>query len=307
MTVGNERGMVLLLVLVIIALLSALLSDMAFSTLVDLRLVETFRDTTRAEYLARGGVTAGRMILQDDRNGFDAANDPDELWAQGINEYPVADGLVSVRIADLDGRLDLNRLVDSQGNPNPVFRQRFVRLADELGLAAPERLADALVDWLDPDSESQPEGAEADVYAVLRQPIRPANGQLQSLDELAEVYGFDEEQVDLLRPHVSCFGSGRLNLNSASDELLRSWDVETDPATIDVLLKGREEEAFRNLDEIRDLIGVEAYTALNRQLDLAVASEFYQIDSRARVNDGERRMQAIIDKKKDILLWQKVL
>ena len=55
MSVRNQRGAVLLLVLVVVALLSALLTDWAFSTLVDLRLTETFRDSNRAYYLARGG------------------------------------------------------------------------------------------------------------------------------------------------------------------------------------------------------------------------------------------------------------
>ncbi len=108
---GNERGMVLLLVLVVITLLSALLSEFAFSTLVDMRLAETFRDTTRAEYLARGGITAGRMILQTDRNQYDAV-DSSELWSIGVQDYPLAEGAVTVKIDDLDGRLPLNKMVD---------------------------------------------------------------------------------------------------------------------------------------------------------------------------------------------------
>ena len=70
----GEKGMALLLVLVVVALLTSLLTELAFSTLIDLRLTETFRDSTRAYYLARGGVAAGRMILQEDRNQYDAPN-----------------------------------------------------------------------------------------------------------------------------------------------------------------------------------------------------------------------------------------
>ena len=53
----KNRGMALLVVLVIIALLTSVLTELAFSTLVDLRLAETFRDSTRAYYLAKGGST----------------------------------------------------------------------------------------------------------------------------------------------------------------------------------------------------------------------------------------------------------
>ena len=93
----NERGMVLLVVLLIVALLVTLLVEFAFSSLVDLRLAETYRDTTRAYYLARGGITVGRTILQEDINGYDSL---DELWAQGVEGYPVADGTVSIRVED---------------------------------------------------------------------------------------------------------------------------------------------------------------------------------------------------------------
>ena len=88
MSISNQRGAVLLLVLVVVALLSALLTDWAFSTLVDLRLTETFRDSNRAYYLARGGVEVGRQLLRDDRNGYDT---PGEMWGVGVPSYPVSD------------------------------------------------------------------------------------------------------------------------------------------------------------------------------------------------------------------------
>ena len=48
MSKRRQRGMALLLVLVVVALLTSLLTDLAYSTLVDMRLTETFRDSTRA-------------------------------------------------------------------------------------------------------------------------------------------------------------------------------------------------------------------------------------------------------------------
>ena len=305
MSLGNERGMVLLLVLVVVALLSALLSELAFSTLVDLRLTETFRDTTRAEYLARGGITAGRMILQEDRNSYDARNDPQELWSIGVQDYPLAEGAISVRIDDLDGRLQLNKLVDQQGNPDSVYRERFVRLCVELALDNPDALADALIDWLDPDHEVGPAGAEDAEYLVGNPPYEASDGPLQSPDELRLIRGFDAETVRRLSPFVSSFGSGKLNVNTAAPEVLRSWDEETSSA-VDTLLSRREEGPFKKIDELRETLGVDSFTALNRNVDLDVKSSYYLINSQGRVNDGARRMQAIINKTNDQLLWQKV-
>lgn len=305
MSLGNDRGMALLLVLVVISLLSILLSEFAFSTLVDMRLAETFRDTTRAEYLARGGITAGRMIIHADDNSYDAI-EPSELWSVGVTEYPLAQGSISVKIEDLDGRLLLNNLVDTLGNPNPLYRDRFVRLCTELNIDNPEDLADALIDWIDPDSESiSVAGAEDSDYLARHRPYEAADTALQSLDELVLIRGFSGEIVIRLRPYVSAFGSGLLNVNTASEELLRSWDEEGADG-VESLISGRKEGAFERLDEARSVMGVDAYTALNRNLDLSVTSTYYLINSTGQINDGTHRMQAVVEKEKDQILWQKV-
>lgn len=128
MIVKNERGMVLLLVLLVVALLATVLTELSFSTLIDMRLAETFRDTTRANYLARGGLKVGRMILQDDKNNYDAN---DELWSMGVQQYPVADGDVSIEIVDLSGRIALNLLYDkASDSANQIIKYRYIRLLD---------------------------------------------------------------------------------------------------------------------------------------------------------------------------------
>ncbi len=104
----KNRGMALLLVLVVVALMTALLTDLAFSTMVDMRLTETFRDSTKAYYLAKGGINAGRMILQADNNRYDSR---DEAWSTGVINYPVAEGNVTVLIEDMGGKLDINGMV----------------------------------------------------------------------------------------------------------------------------------------------------------------------------------------------------
>jgi general secretion pathway protein K len=304
MKVRNEKGMVLLLVLVVIALLSALLSEFAFSTLVDLRLTETFRDSTKAEYLALGGIKAGRMILQEDKNSYDAHSQT-EFWSIGIQDYPLAEGNITVKIEDLDGRLWLNKLVDSAGNPNILYRERFIRLCSELAIDSPATLADALIDWIDADHDPSPGGAEDGDYLAENPPYEATDAPLQSLDELYLVRGFNAKTVSRLRPFVSSFGSGRLNINTAAPELLRSWDSES-ISNIENLLSSRAKKPFTHLNDLRDAIGMESYTALNRNLDLGVTSTYYRINSMGRVNDGTRRMQAVVNKPKDTLLWQKV-
>lgn len=304
MVCNNERGVVLLLVLVIITLLGFVLSDLAYTTLIDVRLNETFRDSTKAEYLARGGIVAGRMVLRQDSNSYDAYSS-DELWSLGIRDYPVAQGSVTITIEDLDGRFPLNQLVDSLGNRNIVFEERFIRLCRELGIDNPEALADALVDWLDPDQERSPAGAEDADYLARTPPYEAADGPLADPDELLLIEGFSAAIVKRLAPFVSSFGRERLNINTAAAELLRSWDSDSASA-VEALLNQRAAKPFADLEELKTTIGIEAFSALNRQLDLKVQSSYYLISSQGRVNNGIRRIQAIVDKQHDVLLWQKV-
>jgi type II secretory pathway component PulK len=52
-----------------------------------------------------------------------------------------------------------------------------------------EEIADAILDWIDPDDDVREFGAESEYYLTLNPPYEPTNGPLQSLDELLLVRG----------------------------------------------------------------------------------------------------------------------
>ncbi len=305
--------MVLLLVLMVVALLSALLSEFAFSTLVDLRLTETFRDRTRAYYLAKGGVTVGRMLLQEDRNSYDAYA-PEELWSQGVSSYPVGDGWISVDIEDLGGKLNINSLVDSAGiNVNSVSKERFYRFFANVGETDPQGLTAALIDWIDKDSDpyvdpvSGATGAEDDYYQQQPVPRRAANRPFFSLDELALVRGFTPELIRRIEPHVTVYGSTRINVNTASLEVLQAFseDPVITRGAAEQIIERRRDQPFKTAGELSELNSISGLENLLRT-DLTVTGRFFRIRSSAEVNDGVRRIEAIVDKTGGKLLYQKV-
>ena len=309
---ANQRGMVLLLVLVVVTLLAALLSEFSFSSLVDLRLAETFRDSSRAYYLANGGVRAGRMLLQDDKNEYDG---PDELWSLGVVGYPVADGTVSITIDDLSGKIDLNELVNNGVNINPVIKDRCLALFTDLKLADPAGLVDALIDWLDDNGDSQePLGAESSYYEGLPHPYPAHNGPLASLDELLLVKGFDQKVLDTIRPHVTVYSSnvttnnntyGMINVNSASKEVLMSLASNMDAQDADAIIAARNEKPFHSMPDFKNRPGMDTiYTKIADQI--AVKSEIFKIRSFGQVGDGSRTVEAVVRKTGDELLYQRV-
>ncbi|MFA7384282.1 MAG: type II secretion system minor pseudopilin GspK [Desulfurivibrionaceae bacterium] len=308
--------MALLVVLAIVALLTSLLAELAFSTLVDLRLTETFRDTTRAYYLARGGITAGRMILQEDRNNHDGL---EELWSQGVSNYPVHDGSVSVHIIDQDGKLGINALVNGD-MPDTLMVDRFYRLFLALELADPAGLTANLIDWLDSGSAPYTQiltggaaipvsGAEDAYYQGLSPPYPVKNGRLDTLDELSLIKDFTPEVLRLVLPHVGLHDSMAVNINTASGPVLRSLDPLVTDAVAETLIKYRQETPIENLALLDGVIPPGAYSALKslgNLEQLGVRSRSYRIEAEAQVNDGRRRLQAEVDKQGNRLLLLKV-
>jgi len=308
--------MVLLLVLVVVALLSALLTEWAFSTHVDLRLTETFRDSTRSWYLAKGGVQAGRMILQNDTNAW---AHPSELWGQGIPGYPVGEnGSVSIAIEDLEGKLNINKLIDANGNPNTVMIRRLYRLLDLLGLASPGDLTAAVVDWIDTSGDVYDEiifednstmpvaGAEDPYYQGLNPPYPAANAAFNTLEELSMVRGFTPEVMNVVLPHLSVNGTANLNLNTAGAELLQAWDRDVPPRAVEEILNARAAAPLESTDDVKNLLTLDDWTALNRNLDVAVASNTFRITALGRVGDGARQVSAIVSGNGKDIYYMKV-
>jgi general secretion pathway protein K len=318
---GNrgKRGMALLLVLMIVALMTSLLTDLAFSTMVDMRLTETFRDSTRAYYLAKGGINAGRMILQEDRNKYDSL---DETWSKGVINYPVGEGSVTIRIEDQDGKLSLNSMVNGN-NPQTIMTDRFYRLLVVMGLdslADPAELTAALIDWIDTgndpyteihtDGQSLPvSGAEDIYYQSQAQPYKSKNGPLETLQELSLIKGFTPGIVRQISPHLAVNGSVAVNINTASAEVLMALDLQISDDTAQAIVNYRKTKPIKSIAQLEESLAPEIYIVLKtlaNQDQLATASRTYQIESSAQVNDGSRRLMAEVDKKSNKLLFFKV-
>jgi len=315
----KNRGMALLLVLVVVALMTALLTDLSFSTMVDMRLTETFRDSTRAYYLAKGGINAGRMILQADENRYDSRDEP---WSKGVINYPVGEGSVTVLIDDMGGKLDINRMVIGS-NPQAIQVDRFYRMlvAREIdSLADPAELTAALIDWLDTgdqpyreirtDGQSLPvSGAEDVYYQSLSQPYHCKNGPLETLQELTLIKGFTPQIVRQISPDLTVNGSVAVNINTASAEVLMSLDLQISRTTAEDIIGYRQEQPIKDISQLEKVLPADDYVVLKTlaNLDqLGTTSQTYRIESSAMVNDGSRRLMADVDKRGNKLLFFKV-
>ncbi len=179
--------------------------------------MENLRDASQAAAVARAGVDWAGAILREDRrkNEYDHLG---EAWAQHV-ELPVERGRVAGGIGDSQARFNLNNLV-RRGQASAADVSALQRLLNTLELS--EGLIDALVDWMDTDSQpTGADGAEDAYYLALPEPYYPANRPLVDLAELRLVRGFDPAIVEKLAPYVSVLPNpAPVNVNSAGAEVL---------------------------------------------------------------------------------------
>ena len=114
---------------------------------------------------------------------------------------------------------------DEEGkvNLNTAAQEVLARLFEAtlcISSSQAQELADAVVDWRDPDSAAQPKGAEAGFYESLSAPYGCKDAAFESPDELLLVRGFDATIYKNIRGYVTVVGSGRLNINTAKTPVL---------------------------------------------------------------------------------------
>jgi type II secretory pathway component PulK len=256
-----ERGVALLLVIFMIALSAILLVSLADSTYVTMRLNSATERRVQAEYILKSAVHFARVLIKNDITPQD---DPtQDAWMQfadgreipgetlGIPEPNVR---ISLAIISQGGKFPMQRLLGNNAQPDKQYIEILARLLNNLGFNNPspagsspsrssagggpaqqrdftaEQLVANIVDYLDTDqtSFSLPglpgtfQGIEGDLDS--ESPLRN-EGRFDALaSELASVPGFTPEKVQKLFNYVANTRAPKININSASSELIRALD-----------------------------------------------------------------------------------
>ena len=241
------RGVALITALLITALAASVASNLAWDNALDVRrtMVMLYRD--QAIQVAVGSEGWVRSILTDDL--AQTQNDHlGEVWATEIPALPIdseaVQGEIFGKIEDLQGRFNVNNLIDGSGQLDQAAFDQFERLLAVLDLDP--RLAGVIVDWLDPDQdETIPDGAEDPLYSGFTPAYRTADTSISNITELAAVDGMDRVSFEILLPHVIALpGRTQINVNTATVAVLQSLGPNIDLGTAEGLLEMRENGGF---------------------------------------------------------------
>ena len=278
----QQRGVALITAILIMALITTLTFSLRWDNALDLRRTYVSMYREEAIQAAIGAESWVQGILRQDAQ--DSQTDHlGEIWATEIPPLPLESddiqGEIFGQIEDLQGRFNINNLIDEQGKVDKPSLEQFQRLLLALGLDV--RFAGIAADWIDADRDAGfPDGAEDAIYSGLAPGYRSANQIISSVSELAALEGMDKATMDILLPHIIALpGRTGINVNTATGPVLQSLDENMTAADVERLLLEREESGFADLaNSFSTLVTPDVLNQLEE------SSDFFQLKVIVRVD-----------------------
>lgn len=227
----GERGFALLGVMLVVALLTVVVLELAVAMRLEASAGRSFREELLAAHLAEAAVQqALREVVS--QAPIQAVNEAGALVFYRImpgstvplpslprDRVPLGAGEFSYRLTDEEARLNLN-------TASPA---RVARLLQVLGLDRQARdvVVDSIQDWKDADELPRANGAESEDYYMKRPvPYHARNARLQDPAELLQIRGvtralyLGRDERPGLAALTTVFGREMVNLNTAPAPVL---------------------------------------------------------------------------------------
>jgi len=317
----NQRGTILVLVLIVVSTLVIMAAGLAYRTRIDLRLTHSAAQKAKAYYLALGGIERIKALLAGKNLSpsvlakichFTSAAKKEDLF-QSVAEPPETRQLIlNYCLRDEQAYLNIN-------SSDPAIWKRT-------GLVNQQHIP-AILDWIDPDEDSGPRGAESAFYKRIDPPHIAKNKPLTILKELLFIKGIarriylgedlnrngrldENEQDGSLQPPdddgdseldpglvdvFTVWGSGKININTSSAQLLAALPGLDEQAAASVIsfrsgpdaaLGTDDDQGIKNSEDVEKIEGL-----TDRQIELlrqycCFESEYFRVFSYAKLIDG---------------------
>jgi general secretion pathway protein K len=226
----RQAGVALLLAILLVAIATILAAAIGYGSAMAARRGTAAIAFDEGLLVAEAAEAFAAFGLRADFRAGTEFDFPGEAWGKPVGPIEVAPGVqLEASLEDVQGRFNLNSLVNGNGIADPESIRIFQRLLEMVGLEP--KWAQLMADWIDTDVEPGfPDGAEDNFYTAQNPPYRTPNTLVTSSTELLALPGFGRDRYLKIAPYVTALPQeAHINICSASGFLL------------DAMIEGRQE------------------------------------------------------------------
>lgn len=332
----QQSGIALVIVMVVVLALGIMAAHFSFSMKIETRLaMNTTRDPDM-EWMGRSGVELAKYVLAEKmnipiENQYDALN---QMWAGGpfgtndvlsavsLEGVPLGDGIINVRIEDLERRFNIN-----VHGPTIMAQALLYMGVDSFQSAV---IMDSLMDWVDVDVAVRLNGADEEDY--LTEPNPPfspylvKNGPIDDLSELLFIRGITPEiyfGLGAANPAMgpmgmptgmgtgsfglvdvfTAIGGAQVNINTAPAEVLQlipgmdenmAWEIVMTRAGFDGMDGTEDDIPFTRIQELSMVPSITPDVQQSLGRYVTNRSNTFEVFVEARIDQYTRIFRALI-------------
>ncbi len=317
----NNRGIALITVILIIAILVAIAIELNRSTRASIYDAANLSDGIKLTYIAKSGFYGAEALLANSDNDYITLRDnwanTEILSAQSQSLF--ADGYFITTIEDEAGKIPLNQLVN--GNQyNQDIKEILNRLLSqpEFGLdeITIKTIVDSIKDWIDADNTVTGYGAETAYYASLNPPYEAKNAPMDCIEELLMIKGitkdifYGTDKKPALAQYVTTDSDGQININTSPKMVLRALSDGISAELADQIDEYRRKDGNINFlsttDWYKKVPGMAGMT-IKPEL-ITVNSNYFKIISIGKMKNMQQSLSGVVkrsgQKSVQIIKWR---
>jgi general secretion pathway protein K len=296
----RQRGVALLVAILLVALGTILAASIAFKSAMGARRGAASLSFDESVLVAEGAEALAAYALKNDGGNDDNLA---ESWAQPLPPTEILPGVtLAAALEDLEGRFNLNSLVsrkepvDKTGVADPDAIGIFERLLVALDLEA--KWAAEIADWIAQGDRTLSNGLGDNDTTGQTPPYRVPNTFITSTSELLALPGFGRERYLKLAPYIAALPpEARVNVCMASGILLDAMLEHQDFSTAPTFEEDRKKKCWPGRTNFLAAVNDATLTPkLTPRIN--EKSEYFRLTSLVTIGDAEFTLYSLIKRER---------
>lgn len=300
---AKQRGVALLIALVILAIAATLATSMIWNRELDIRRTANIIHGDQAMEYALGAEAWAEQILKRDFQQNPQITDLTQDWAMQLPPLPVQGGSITGRLQDLQGLFNVNNLASTNAPQAAAALQQFQRLL--MALNIDPLIANAVADWVNAGTQPHvPGGAGDEFYSRLTPPYLTAERPMSDISELLLVKGITPAIYTQLLPYVCALplqppGSvpgmamppTAININTAPAVVLMSLNTGISAEAAAAAVQTRTQHPFQSAQDMTQLLqGITTAPGILPSL----TSDYFRLTAQVRIGSTQITLYSLL-------------